>query len=218
MTLSLRDGLRAVYVLNLARRTDRWASFCAAAERAGLSGRLAPRRVEGVDGHGLSLRVPRVTPGEAACTMGHRYLWALALAAGGPVLILEDDAFFCRQFAAHLHEALELPGDADILYLGMSWLRLHPGGGRIRKPASGLGSFASVLFPSGAEKLLLAEAAAPLRPADHYARGCAGLRRYVVYPCWVTVRNTDSDIRGRAPLAQRMGRHFEDDQIPGTAA
>jgi GR25 family glycosyltransferase involved in LPS biosynthesis/SAM-dependent methyltransferase len=211
--LPVRD-LAAVYVLNLARRPDRLGRFLTAAAAAGLTGTLEPQRVDAVDGKFLPGFRKDASPAEAACTMGHRYMWGLAARFRKPVLIMEDDAVLSRNFPRHLNELLNLPCDLDVLQLGMSWLKLHPGAGPLRRPKSGWGTFAYVVFPSGAKKLLKAESITPLKPADTYLYPSSQMKVLLPYPMWATLRGQDSDIAGRAPEARRMGRHFEDDVTP----
>lgn len=210
--ITLAESLAAVYVLNLSRRSDRFAEFQAKARDAGLTGHLSPVRIDAVDGREFPKLHASAVPAESATTMGHRYIWGLALAKQAPVLILEDDAFFCRRFASHLREPISLPNDADALELGMSWLQLHSGEGPVRRVKFGWGTFAYVLFPQGAAKLLQLEAKGPLAQADLYTRPSEDFNVYITYPTWVTVRNEDSDIRPRPALQKRMGLHFEDDR------
>ncbi len=44
-------------------------------------------------------------------------------------------------------EELEIPDDCDLLQLGMTWLKLLPGQGLLRQPASGWRLFAYIFFP-----------------------------------------------------------------------
>lgn len=218
MELLLARDLAGVFVLNLRRREDRLHEFHKTAERAGLTGPLAPVRIEAVDGRHFPVLQRGAAPAESATGMGHRYIWGLALAAGKPVLVFEDDAVLCNAFSNHLTRPLSVPEDTDILQLGMSWLHLHPGAGQIRQVKSGYGLFACVLFPGGALKLLRREAARPLLVPDHYSRPSPDFKVMITYPTWATLRNQESDIKRRAPAAQRMGCHFEDDQPHQNAA
>lgn len=212
MELTLSRDLAAVYVLNLARRQDRFEKFLKRAEAAGLKGRLSPQRIPGADGKAmLATRLnPHANLTESATTMGHRFLWGLALAHNKPVLILEDDACFCRNFSAHLERPLHLPDNMDLLQLGMSWLQTWEHEGPIRTPKHGFGLFSYVLFPEGAWKLLRRETAAPLGIADHYSKPQPDWDMKLVYPTWVRGEGDDSDIAVRANPEQRFGNHFED--------
>lgn len=114
----------ACYVLNLDRRTDRWAHTQAQIKKARLTSFLKPgvhvMRVSGVDGSSLDLaalhqqgvltdmgyqrlQLPTedklfgmdLTPGAVGCAMGHRRLWQRIVEQGHQAaLVLEDDVEF----------------------------------------------------------------------------------------------------------------------------
>lgn len=107
----------AVYVISLARRPDRLAAFAA---RLPADWPLPePCRWEAVDGH--SEERPRwwkSTPGAWGCYRSHHELLRCAHAEGQDrILVLEDDATFVPDFAARL-ASLDVPADAQQLYLG----------------------------------------------------------------------------------------------------
>lgn len=114
-----------IVVLNLDRRPDRLAAFY-----RGLPADWLPAetilRVPGVDG--LATGAPvwwQETLGAWGCYRGHLRIWEDALAAGvDRLLVFEDDAIFCGEFAAKLQRVMDtLPDDWDQLYLGGEYLR-----------------------------------------------------------------------------------------------
>jgi GR25 family glycosyltransferase involved in LPS biosynthesis len=133
----------AVYVLNLDRRTDRWAHTQQQLRRAGLH--KGAERVSGVDGLALDtsalqrqgllsptavqrLALPLeeklfgmdLTPGAIGCAMGHRKLWELVVERKHEcALLLEDDVEFNPALKRAFAERwAAVPKDWGILYLG----------------------------------------------------------------------------------------------------
>lgn len=213
MKFRMNRDIAEVFVLNLNRRQDRLQAFRLRSEAAGLVGALEPRRIEAVDGRNFPVFRGGVSPAESATTMSHRYIWGLALACGGPVLILEDDAEFCQDFTHRLAVEIDLPENCDVLQLGMSWLKLRPGDGPVRIPEKGWGLFAYVLFPYAAEKLLRGEAAAPLGVADAYSAPGKKLNINIIYPMWARGLGNDSDIAVRPSSAVRYQGLFEGEGV-----
>lgn len=119
--------VEAVFVISLARRPDRLAAFEA---RIPQDWPLPqPQVFQAVDG--LVEQRPawwRTSSGAWGCYRSHRDLLATSLEAGlERILILEDDVTFVPDFAARA-AALDVPEDAQQLYLGGQHLaRPEPG-------------------------------------------------------------------------------------------
>lgn len=115
----------AVWVVNLARRTDRWTEFCS---------RFPYRmdlvtRVEAIDGHALTPpyppKVSGLSPGEIGCIMSHVDVWKRILESeseDNTHLVFEDDAHFDRDFCSKwetIYAPSLPPADTfDIAYIG----------------------------------------------------------------------------------------------------
>lgn len=122
------QGLHRIFVINLDRRRDRWASFCS---RMPFGDRRLVTRFDAVDGRDLKpcreLAVLfkdndfQYRRGVVGCALSHYRLWK-RLARSRDVrsaLVLEDDALFVREFPRLFEELLaSLPEDYDLLYVG----------------------------------------------------------------------------------------------------
>jgi GR25 family glycosyltransferase involved in LPS biosynthesis len=136
------------FVLNLDRRTDRWAHVSrqvARARLAKLTAGGAVERVSGVDGRSLNVKaladeglitpmgyerycLPQdkklfgmdLTPGAIGCALGHRKIWQLVKERRlQRALILEDDVEFSPKFGATIEARLALvPSDWELIYFG----------------------------------------------------------------------------------------------------
>jgi len=108
--MSVMNFFTNIYVINLDKRTDRWASIQHELRKLGVADRAI--RVSGVD-----------LGGHPGCTASHKKVLDIAIANGkGVSLVIEDDALICDNWAELLTSSLygsnTLPGDWDILYLG----------------------------------------------------------------------------------------------------
>ncbi|PPB81801.1 GR25 family glycosyltransferase involved in LPS biosynthesis [Albidovulum inexpectatum] len=96
-----------LYVINLGRRSDRWAFMSAQLAELGLEA----RRIEAVDASregevlrsrfdaGALARDFPATLGDVACTLTHQSIWLRIADEGAPAIILEDDARLSPAFA-----------------------------------------------------------------------------------------------------------------------
>ena len=114
------DFFTNIYVINLDRRKDRWASIQNELRKLGVADR--------------AVRIPGVDLGShAGCTASHKKFLDIAIANGkGVSLVIEDDAFICDDWSKILLSSLNghlnsnippfkhngVPGDWDLLYLG----------------------------------------------------------------------------------------------------
>jgi GR25 family glycosyltransferase involved in LPS biosynthesis len=108
--MSVMNFFTNIYVINLDKRTDRWASIQHELRKLGVADRAI--RISGVD-----------LGGHPGCTASHKKFLDAAIANGkGVSLVIEDDASVCDNWAELLTSSLygssTLPGDWDILYLG----------------------------------------------------------------------------------------------------
>lgn len=107
-----------IFVLSLARRSDRREKALAECARVGLSN---VEVFEGLDGHALEGALPDgVSAGMHGCLAGHqRILEQCVLQKVQSVLVLEDDVVFCDDFKERWPDTLQkLPPDTDMFYLG----------------------------------------------------------------------------------------------------
>ena len=165
-------------VINLSTQPDRFRDT-AQAVRLALPG-LTVERVPAVQGEAAGGPVTPwcssfCTPSMVGCFLSHRRCWAMAQAADGPTLVLEDDARFPAggTTLGTLTAAMaELPPDWDLLFLGcftcagrhlMDLPVAMAHGRRLRDvsysqhlsiPSMVLGTHAYVVSPGGAQRLL----------------------------------------------------------------
>jgi GR25 family glycosyltransferase involved in LPS biosynthesis len=103
------DFFTSVYVINLDKRTDRWASIQNELRKLGVIDRTT--RIPGVD-----------LGNHHGCTASHKKFLDAAIANGkGVSLVLEDDASICDNWGNILQNSLinhRVPEDWDVLYLG----------------------------------------------------------------------------------------------------
>lgn len=124
MNKHLRSLAEMAFILNLDRRTDRWASVSAELDRVGIDA----HRLSGIDGHVLP---SRLIPGDIGISRPlaegpigclHAHLMAIRLAKDlglRGVLILEDDVRFSRDFLERLPSVCaSIPSDWDLVFLG----------------------------------------------------------------------------------------------------
>lgn len=106
------------YVLNLDRRPDRWAGFCA--RLPALWPFPDTLRITAVDGQQTTVPAGWESgPGAWGCLQSHLALWERIYTEGRPALIFEDDATFAPDFADRYADFAEaVPPDWDMLYLG----------------------------------------------------------------------------------------------------
>jgi len=128
--MSVMDFFTNIYVINLDKRPDRWASIQHELRKLGIADRTT--RIPGVD-----------LGSHPGCTASHKKFLDAAIANGkGVSLVLEDDALVCDNWAELLESSLyghvnsnippyrskhTLPGDWDILYLGYNLDPHSPG-------------------------------------------------------------------------------------------
>ena len=118
------EDISRVYVINLARREDRWTAVQDAWKAAGVE--LPLTRFVACDGNDFS--PPKswdVGRGAYGCYLSHLSILTEAVRTGVEnFLIFEDDACFAENFGEKLGMVLkDLPADYDQLYLG--WQALH---------------------------------------------------------------------------------------------
>lgn len=118
------EDISRVYVINLARREDRWTAVQDAWKAAGVE--LPLTRFVACDGNDFS--PPKswdVGRGAYGCYLSHLSILTEAVRTGVEnFLIFEDDACFAENFGEKLGRVLkDLPADYDQLYLG--WQALH---------------------------------------------------------------------------------------------
>ncbi|WP_447925816.1 glycosyltransferase family 25 protein [Georgenia muralis] len=113
-----------VYVVNLARHTDRKQRAALACAEQG----LRPDFFTGVDAQDADLPPHRssLTPGEVGCLLSHRgVMRKIATAEGSQYsLILEDDVVFHDNFRGNLQSALELAKTNGAGFVQLGWLPL----------------------------------------------------------------------------------------------
>lgn len=107
-----------VVCINLDRRRERWLRF--ERELPGDWPFDRPVRVAAVDGFRLPLPNAAWPPGAWGCMRSHLRVWEDALSGGvQALLVFEDDAAFCEDFADRAKAFLaHVPDDWDQLYFG----------------------------------------------------------------------------------------------------
>lgn len=107
-----------VVCINLPRRRDRWLRF--ERELPADWPFAQPIRVNGIDGACVPVPGPAWPPGAWGCMRSHLRIWEDALVARlKTLLVFEDDALFCEDFADRAKLFLEhVPDDWDQLYFG----------------------------------------------------------------------------------------------------
>jgi len=107
-----------VVCINLPRRRDRWLRFERELPEDWPFGK--PVRAMGVDGLQVPMPAPGWPPGAWGCMRSHLRVWEDALAWGvESLLVFEDDALFCEDFAVRTKAFLDhVPDDWDQLYFG----------------------------------------------------------------------------------------------------
>jgi GR25 family glycosyltransferase involved in LPS biosynthesis len=117
-----------VVCLNLDRRPNRWDRFQANLFQADRRLAASVARYRAVDGSktGVPSWYP-AGPGAWGCIRSHVRIWEDALTQGWEsVLVFEDDALFCEDFAQRATEFLDaVPDDWDMIYLGGQHLYDH---------------------------------------------------------------------------------------------
>jgi Glycosyltransferase family 25 (LPS biosynthesis protein) len=207
------------FVLNLDRRTDRRLHYEAQFAAAG----IAPIRCAAVDGTTLPPDHPRgispingrvCTLAEVACTQSHLALWRLGAERQQPVMIFEDDVYFCADIWHHLRRPIVLPADFGIFYLGAAWredVRPFDGPG-IYEQRSCRTTHAYVISSAACVQLITLAEATPHIAADHYTflsheRRC--VRAHIHLPFWAVQTNHPSDIGLRLSSARSFGDMFD---------
>lgn len=207
------------FFINLDRRPDRRAHCEGQFALAGIT----PIRSVAVDGKTLSpadqpgvspLNGRICTPAEVACMHSHRRLWELAAERGEPMMIFEDDVYFCADIWHHLRRPLALPNDYGIFYIGAAWREdLHPYvGPGIHEQKSCRTTHAYVISPEASVTLLSLADAMPNIASDHYTcvaheRGL--VRAHIYLPFWAVQTNHPSDIGLRRSAALSFGDMFD---------
>lgn len=107
--MKVNDFFDRVVVINLDRRDDRMDELEQQLVKLG----ICWERFSAYDYKDLNIK-PFV-----AGTKSHVSVWYKYLETKGPILVLEDDAFFCENFNEKFAEVMQtLPEDWDIFYLG----------------------------------------------------------------------------------------------------
>jgi len=107
-----------VAAINLDRRRDRWEAFC---DRLPRPWPLpAIERFAAIDGSRQFVPTSwECGPGAYGCLLSHCTLWQQAAEDDASLLVFEDDAVFCDNFAEKLAAFLvAVPDDWQMLYLG----------------------------------------------------------------------------------------------------
>jgi len=160
----------------------------------------------------------RLSPGERGCAMSHFRAWKeiasgvgvgnSKTASSAPVMVLEDDVFLPKNFpdifSAAVQAVQNITGGADVLYLGYETKKAQlgksvtqlSGSTNIKEAKLLLKSFAYVLWPSSANKLINA---APIdMPVDvfiatHIQSGT--LRGFALDPPLASEEDQKSDVQ-----------------------
>lgn len=174
------SDIRSVYVVNLARRADRWTHAREQVRRFLL--RASCVQIDAVDGCLLSQvsqsggAAPCLTSGAVACFLSHRAAWRRFHDSGQPyALILEDDA----EFTANAALAFELSmrwvteGTKAVLvgHIALQGPHCSSVPGTIDVEAFE-GAHAYLLSRSGAEVLLEGSRGLPEQEVDHFIASC----------------------------------------------
>lgn len=117
-----------VYVINLERRKDRWNRFLKSLPASWPFG--PPVRFQAIDGEEFQPPIYwSENRGAWGCYCSHLAVHGHALESGFErILILEDDAVFCRGFGPEVSAFLSrLPDDWELAYLGGQHIELHLG-------------------------------------------------------------------------------------------
>jgi len=203
----------AALCLNLDRRPDRWEYM---QQQCGKLG-IPIRRQSAVDGKGGPKLHAKATALASATCQSHLAMWRQCLASGKPLAIFEDDVIFCRKFRQRWNTEMWLPGDVDVLALGLGYAEYQPTDiPGISRANRGYGLFAYALFPSGAAKLIAAYEADPNYIADLYTSRmmeAGALNVYSPYPFWCVAQWAQSDTHEgvfESKPQEAYGAHFED--------
>jgi len=154
------------------------------------------------------------TLAEVGCSQSHLALWRLGAERREPLMIFEDDVFFCDDIAAHLRRPLPLPDDLGIFYLGATrreGCRPFEGPG-IYELSGCRTTHAYVISPRACDRLLDFAESLPNIASDDYtllSHRNGSVRAHIYLPFWAVQTNDVSDIRVRKPLRYRFGNLFE---------
>jgi len=207
------------FVINLDRRPDRRRRY----ERQFAAANIEPIRVSAVDARSLPPEHPRgaspfsrrrCSMAEMACSQSHRELWQLGALRDEPLMIFEDDVYFCDDVGEHLRRPLELPRDFGIFYLGAAWredIETYAAPG-IYELHGCRTLHAYVISPTACRQLLLLAGAIPALASDHYtlmAHRTRLVRAHIALPLWAVQTGDASDIALRMPIAASFGTLFE---------
>lgn len=118
-----------IFVINLPRRADRRATF----EQWNAQEGLAIQFVEAIDGRELQWNelvekgvvapeAQHFTAGDLGCACSHKMLWEKSIQENRPVLVCEDDAILCPNFAARVEQLMpQLASTWDFVLCGFNF-------------------------------------------------------------------------------------------------
>lgn len=124
----LFDYFDGVLVLNLGIRPDRWKKFLS---NLPMNWPFRPPfRFDAVDGSKVDFPSNwKSNHGAWGCYLSHLRILEMAIERGlNSILVLEDDAVFCKTFSTDVRSFFaELPDDWELIYLGGQHIELHLG-------------------------------------------------------------------------------------------
>lgn len=124
----LYDCFDSVFVLNLEQRNDRWRRFLS---NLPIDWPFCPPfRFDAVDGRAVEIpSLWKSNHGAWGCYASHLRILEMAIERElDSILVLEDDAVFCKTFSTDVRSFFaELPEDWELIYLGGQHIELHLG-------------------------------------------------------------------------------------------
>ena len=217
--MATHEKMLPVFVINLDRRSDRWAAISANLDRIGVTAERIPavdaRRLEQQEAWewGTDDDPPdrEVDIGALACAWSHRNAMLAFLDTPAPAaLILEDDAELGSDTAMLLRSVDWWPDDAKVLRLEDAPRRRRflgfptgktPDGRDLRRVARWLPGSCAYLVNRGGAQILLQASVNPQLPIDRtqfdlrYSGTAHRLRPYQVVPPMARQRGAGSDIQ-----------------------
>ena len=206
-----------VYVINLDRRPDRWATISENLARLD----LAAERITAVDARALPPQSAKIDLGAVACARSHAIAMTRLLDSSAPAsLILEDDVEVATDTPALLESTDWWPPGAKVVRLEVQgkhpqqlWRRggQTPTGRALHKLERWGNCAGAYLINREGAQMALPHCLNPVMPQDHILFDhrisllARALRTFQIVPGMATQKESDSDLYGYREAAELRG-------------